>query len=86
MSPPDRYTCEDAFRRLDDYLDRELSAREVERVDEHLRLCTVCAQEYVFEASVLRQVREKLERISLPEGLLGRISLALTATREDRQP
>ena len=38
MSTRDRYTCEDAFRRLDDYLDGELAAadrhpsqRDVER-------------------------------------------------------
>ena len=83
MVKPDRYTCEDAFRRLDDYLDRELASHEIERVNEHLRLCEVCAAEYRFETSVLRQVREKLERIALPEGLLSRISRSLLAAREE---
>jgi FAD/FMN-containing dehydrogenase len=32
--PLDRMTCEDAFRKLDDFLDRELSADELRRVEE----------------------------------------------------
>ena len=58
MALVDRYTCEDAFRRLDDYLDRELTDREIAKIEEHLRYCAVCASEYRFEASVLNCVRE----------------------------
>lgn len=82
MAALDRYTCEDAFRRLDDYLDRELSPREADLVRQHLELCAACASEYQFEESVIRQVREKLARIPAPEGLLSRISSALTRLRE----
>lgn len=86
MAGLDRYTCEDAFRRLDDYLDRELSPLETERVREHLELCAACASEYQFEEGVIRQVREKLARIPAPEGLLGRISSSLTSLREGGGP
>jgi len=40
MNPDERrYTCEETFRRLEDYVDRELSAEEMERVREHLKTC-----------------------------------------------
>jgi anti-sigma factor (TIGR02949 family) len=68
-----RYTCEEAFRRLDDYLDRELSAEEMVLVREHLEICAGCAREFNFEASVLKGVGEKLQQIDLPDGLQARI-------------
>ncbi len=67
-------TCEETFRRLDDYLDRELSEEEMRLVEEHLRICAVCASEYGFESSVLTQLREKLRRIDAPDDLLQRIA------------
>lgn len=73
MTPLNRYTCEEAFRRLDDYLDRELSTEETGLVREHLEICAGCAREFAFEASVLTGVREKLRQIDLPESLQARI-------------
>jgi anti-sigma factor (TIGR02949 family) len=83
MAAPDRHTCEDAFRRLDDYLDRELSPRELPLVEAHLRECAVCASEYAFEASVIRHVRAKLDRLTAPADLLSRISASLSAARAE---
>jgi anti-sigma factor (TIGR02949 family) len=78
MSEPlDRMTCEEAFRRLDDYLDRELSPDEMLLVEGHLRICEVCTSEFVFEASVLTGVRGKLRSISAPSDLLARIAARL---------
>ena len=77
MTHLDRYTCEEAFRRLDDYLDRELSAEEMTLVHEHLDICAGCAREFNFEASVLCGVREKLRQIDLPDSLQARILAAL---------
>lgn len=74
MSAIDRLSCEELFRRLDDYLDRELDEREARLVREHLETCAVCAGEYGFEASVLMNVRKKLGRIQAPAGLMARIS------------
>ncbi len=73
MALVDRYTCEDAFRRLDDYLDRELTEREIAKIEEHLRYCAVCASEYRFEASVLCCVKEKVRRLKAPPDLLARV-------------
>ena len=73
MTHLSRYTCEEAFRRLDDYLDRELTPEETALVHEHLETCAGCAREFSFEASVLRGVREKLRQIDVPESLQSRI-------------
>ena len=81
MTLLNRYTCEEAFRRLDDYLDRELSAEEMTLVHEHLDICAGCAREFNFEASVLRGVREKLRQIDLPDSLQARILAALGNAR-----
>jgi len=79
----DRFNCEEVFRRLDDYVDRELSPREIELVEEHLGLCAMCAREFAFEQSLLRQVREKLARLTVPADLAQRISHALTELADE---
>jgi anti-sigma factor (TIGR02949 family) len=73
MTHLSRYTCEEAFRRLDDYLDRELSEQEMVLVREHLEICAGCAREFEFESSLLRGVRDKLRQIELPPSLEARI-------------
>jgi anti-sigma factor (TIGR02949 family) len=75
------FTCEEAFRRLDDYLDRELSLREMALVGEHLDTCAVCAREFAFEARLLREVREKIARVDVPPALLSRIIKQLEQLR-----
>ena len=74
-----RLTCEQAFARLDDYLDRELSPQEITEVEQHLAVCAVCTREFTLEHEVLDLIRTKLRRIRLPEGLRERISAALAA-------
>jgi len=68
-----RFTCEEAFRRLDDFLDRELSAAEMTLVHEHLEICAGCAREFNFERSVVEGVEQKLQQIDLPDTLQSRI-------------
>src|SRR6266496_3515153 len=65
MNAVDRYSCEEVFRRLNDYLDRELSPAEMALVQEHLDTCAQCAGEHAFEASVLRELKAKLRRIDV---------------------
>lgn len=81
MTPLNRYTCEEAFRRLDDYLDRELSSEETVLVREHLEICAGCAREFNFEASILKGVRQKLRQIDLPESLQLRVLSVLEKER-----
>jgi anti-sigma factor (TIGR02949 family) len=75
--PLDRYSCEEVFRRIDDYVDRELAASEVAHVRAHLETCAACAGEYAFEADILQTVRDKLRRVAVPEDLRERVAGAL---------
>lgn len=81
MSHIDRYTCEDAFLRLDDYLDRELPAEEMDCVRRHLETCALCASEMDFEQTVIDDVRGKLRRIRAPGDLMTRISALIATAR-----
>ena len=81
MTHLNRYTCEEAFRRLDDYLDHELSPEEMELVHEHLEICAGCAREFNFERSVIQGVEEKLQQIELPDTLQSRILKLLNDQR-----
>src|SRR5207247_4491091 len=82
MTALDRYTCEEVFRRLNDYLDRELSPAEMAMVKEHLDTCGQCASEHAFEASVLQELKSKLRRIDLPQSLLDKVGRSEEHTSE----
>jgi len=71
--PLNRHTCEEAFRRLDDFLDRRLSPEETRLVEEHLHICEACTREFSFESSVLDGVKRKLRHVEAPSDLLSRI-------------
>lgn len=81
----DRYTCEEVFRRLDDFLDRELDAREMKLVREHLEACALCAEEFAFEASLLDSLRPKLRRITAPSELIQRVARRLDQVTRHRR-
>lgn len=69
--------CEATFRAMQDYLDRELSPEEMERVQAHLEGCGMCAEEYRFEASLLRHVGRCLQETEVPDDLFERIAVSL---------
>jgi anti-sigma factor (TIGR02949 family) len=75
-----RVTCEEAFRRLDDYLDRELADEELRLVEAHLADCASCLQEFTYERSMLDRLKDKLRRLPTPPDLLARIQRALGDT------
>ena len=77
-----RTTCEAAFRRLDDFLDRRLPHAEMHLIEEHLEICAACAREFTFEASVLTEVRQKLRQLSVPPDLMARIAAQIRAAGE----
>jgi anti-sigma factor (TIGR02949 family) len=82
--PLNRHTCEEAFRRLDDFLDRRLDPEETRLVEEHLQICDACTREFTFEASVLNGVRRKLRHLEAPSDLLGRVFSQLKQPRPER--
>jgi RNA polymerase sigma-70 factor (ECF subfamily) len=71
--------CEHAFRRLDDYLDRELTAAEMAKVRDHLEVCAMCSSEFAFEASLVADVRQKIQRIDVPADFRQQVSRRLGA-------
>jgi anti-sigma factor (TIGR02949 family) len=81
MAQIDRYTCEETIRRLDDYLDRELTPHEMQLVQEHLEVCALCASEYAFEVSALERLRDKLQRLPAPADLITKVARALERAR-----
>lgn len=86
MTEVTRLTCEEVFRRLDDYLDRELSPDEMRLVREHLDVCAVCTAEYRFEQDVLNDVRDKVRRLTAPPGLLAKVQRAIEQAQRDETP
>ncbi|MEO8032587.1 MAG: zf-HC2 domain-containing protein [Gemmatimonadota bacterium] len=66
-------SCEEVLLRLDDYLDRELSADEMALVAAHLADCAVCASEQRFEAGVLASIKDKLRRVRMSDTMRAQI-------------
>jgi anti-sigma factor (TIGR02949 family) len=83
MTPVDRLTCEEVFRRLDDYLDRELGPEETARMQAHLETCARCANEFAFERRVLDDVRDKVRRIATPADLRSRVAAAIARAAKE---
>ena len=77
----DELTCRQAFDRLEEFLDRELSAEEAARVHAHLQICAQCTREFRFERLVLEALRDKVNRIRVPDGLEDRIFAALESAK-----
>jgi anti-sigma factor (TIGR02949 family) len=77
-----RTNCEEAFRKLNDYLDRRLTPEETRIIEEHLEICAWCAREFNFETSVLHGLKRKVKQIEAPKGLLSRILSQLPPTEE----
>jgi anti-sigma factor (TIGR02949 family) len=82
MNHLNRSNCEEAFRRLDDFLDRRLSPAEMRLIEEHLEICAWCTREFNFEASVLHGVKRKLRQLDAPADLLSKVLSQLPPTRE----
>ena len=77
MTQVTRYTCEEALRRVNDYLDRTLTAQEMRLVSAHLETCALCAAGFHFERNLIDNLRAKLGRLDLPADLGRRIASQL---------
>ena len=67
------YTCEQAFSRLYEYLDRVLDPEEEALVQQHLVLCEDCGRHFQFEEQLLARLREKCRTGRAPGKLRRRI-------------
>ena len=77
MNSPDKCSCQEAFEKLDDYLCRELTPEDIQRLQDHLLECIHCAEAYKFEGKMLECVKRKIEMIALPPDLAERVRAAL---------
>ena len=70
--------CQDAVRRLNDYLSHELDAEETEAVQAHLSRCRGCFAKFHFEVALLRTIREKATQSVAPQNLRDKILSLIT--------
>ena len=71
-------SCEEALRRLEDFLDAELASLDQREVEKHLAVCEGCAEHFAFDRAALDQMQSKLREVDLPPQLRIRI-LALVS-------
>ena len=83
MDTLDFFSCAQVVRLLDDFVDRELTLREIRQVERHLLVCGQCAREVRLEQGTLRSIWATLRRIRIPPGLEARVWVALA--REERE-
>lgn len=57
-------SCQQALRRMDDYIDREASPSQARWVRAHLAICHACAERFAFEEQFTAAMRASLNRAS----------------------
>lgn len=58
MSEPGNIGCEQALKRLLEFIDRELSDSEHDSVERHLRTCRSCFSRMEFESRLKQRISE----------------------------
>ncbi|MBC8134386.1 MAG: zf-HC2 domain-containing protein [Fibrella sp.] len=65
--------CQEAVKRLTDYLSNELEPTEAATIQTHLAQCKGCFAKFHFEDTLLRTIREKVEHVRAPQTLREKI-------------
>jgi anti-sigma factor (TIGR02949 family) len=65
--------CQEAVRKLTEYLSHELRPDEEVAVEKHLAECKGCFSRFHFEETLLRTIRERAEQVRAPGNLRNRI-------------
>ena len=65
----DFYSCEEAVKRLNEYLDHQLTADEQVIVLKHLDICRPCLRRFSFEQTLVISLRQKALRLCAPPSL-----------------
>ncbi|MGO8673333.1 MAG: zf-HC2 domain-containing protein [Capsulimonadaceae bacterium] len=73
----DFYSCEEAIKRLNEYLDHELTADERLVVVKHLEICKPCLSRFTFEQTLIVSLRTKLSELCAPAPLKERLKALL---------
>jgi anti-sigma factor (TIGR02949 family) len=79
----DFYSCEEAIKRLNEYLDQELSEDERTVVVKHLEICKPCFSRFTFEQTLIVSVRAKLSNLCTPTPLKERLKSLLRQPPSD---
>ena len=66
-------TCEEAARCLYEYLDKELSKTDYNKIRMHLELCQRCCQKFKFEEILHSIIRDKARSEKIASSLKERI-------------
>ncbi|HWB71563.1 MAG TPA: zf-HC2 domain-containing protein [Egibacteraceae bacterium] len=69
-------SCSDAVQQLWDFLEREVSAEDAARIEEHLNVCRRCCGELEF-AEELRRFLASHARPEMPDDVEGRLTAFL---------
>lgn len=69
----DFYSCEEAVKRLNEYLDHEMPLEERAVVLKHLEICRSCLSRFSFEQTLVLSLRQKVTVLCVPEGVRQRL-------------
>ena len=65
----DFYSCEEAVKRLNEYLDHEMTPEERVVVLKHLEICRPCLKRFSFEQTLVVSLRQKITVLCIPSAL-----------------
>ena len=73
----DFYSCEAAVKRLNEYLDHEMTAEERVVVLKHLEVCRPCLARFSFEQTLVVTLRRKVSVLCLSPAVREKLFLLL---------
>ena len=73
----DYYSCEEAVKRLNEYLDHEMSGAERDVVLKHLEICRPCLRRFTFEKTLVLSLRQKVTLLCAPVALREKLYVLL---------
>lgn len=73
----DYYSCEEAVKRLNEYLDHQLTDAERVVVMRHLEICRPCLRRFTFEQTLVISLRQKVALLCAPVAVREKLSLLL---------
>lgn len=73
----DYYSCEEAVKRLNEYLDHQMTDAERVVVMRHLEICRPCLRRFTFEQTLVVSLRQKVAILCVPDAVREKLSLLL---------
>lgn len=77
MGCVDFYSCEEAVKRLNEYLDHQLTEEEQVIVVRHLEICRPCLRRFTFEQTLIVSLRQKVACLCMPSTLRAKLHVLL---------